>query len=207
MSKGISIITNFGCNNNCWYCIMKEHRMKDTKQHIDYHKLESFLIDNKHLGKVSISGGGDPLYNYFGNLKFWIWLINTCKDLNIKIDIHTREKLNKLSFWRKHVNLVAFSSDNIYDDIEYLRYLSKLTKVRMVHVATKHSSNTLIEKYIELSKELNCQLTIKQLHGHNDYGAYKRIKSLYSSKLFCLDDDDYNIYYMPDNSIVKKFML
>ena len=86
----ISIITNFGCNKKCWYCIWKNHKLNNYKK-IDYSKLEDFLVKNKSFGKVSLSGGGDPLYNYFNNITFWKFIINITKRLNLKLDIHTRE--------------------------------------------------------------------------------------------------------------------
>lgn len=206
MKKGISIITDFGCPNNCWYCIWKNNtnNLKD-KPKFDYDKLFDFLNENKHLGKVSISGGGDPLHNYFGNLNFWIWLIKTCEELNIKIDIHTREKLTKQRFWSKHVNLCAFSCDKLSEDKEYLEYLSQLTKVRIVHVVTNRTTNEMIEEFILFCDENNCQLTLKQLTGFSDNNRYNEIKQQHPN-LFYLDYGDYNLYYMPNNIITDKFI-
>jgi organic radical activating enzyme len=204
--SNISIITNFGCDHNCWYCIWKNHKLKNY-YNFDYYKLEDFLVTNKDKGKVSISGGGDPLYNYFENLNFWIWLINTCKNYNIKIDIHTRTQLTKQNFWRKHVHRCVFSLDQITsDNIEYLTYLSHLTKLRITHTVTHQTTNNFVDNLLELQNKLNCQLTLKELYGYNDKGVYNQLKMLYPN-IYYLDHGDYNIYYMPDNSITDKFVV
>lgn len=70
-SKGLSVITNYGCHWNCKPCITR-----DTGNHIplttDLHSSETLvhqlLEKDKHSNKkdrytsLSISGGGDPLY-------------------------------------------------------------------------------------------------------------------------------------------------
>ena len=202
----ISIITNFGCHFNCWYCVWKNHKLK-KHNNFDYNKLEDFLITHKNKGKVSISGGGDPLYNYFENIKFWIWLIDICKKHNIKIDIHTRTKLTKQNFWRKHIHRCVFSLDQITSDItEYLIYLSHLTKLRITHTVTQYTTSKCVFDLLKLQDKLNCQLTLKELYEYYDKGVYNKLKIFYPN-IYYLDHGDYNIYYMPDNSITDKFIM
>jgi len=204
MDKNISIITNFGCDSNCWYCVWKNHKLKNYNK-IDYNKLENFLIKYKYKGKVSLSGGGDPLYNYFENLNFWIWIINFTHKHNIKLDIHTRVKFTKQKFWRKHVNLCAFSSDKLDDDKDYLLYLSKLTKTRIIHVVTQNDTKEDIENYINFANKNNIQVTFKQLFGYSDEGNYNLFKKDYNA--YFLDNKDYNIYFMPDNKVYDSFII
>lgn len=64
MDKYLSVITNFGCHYKCPYCIVKNNNL-----HISVSTLEGLdgLRDalKKHNSTiVSISGGGDPLYEY-----------------------------------------------------------------------------------------------------------------------------------------------
>ena len=66
-NRKISIITNFGCRANCWYCIWKDHKLKNygvSYKSTDWEKLEEFLCKYKDKGKISLSGGGDCLYKY-----------------------------------------------------------------------------------------------------------------------------------------------
>ena len=91
-NPNISIITNFGCQTNCWYCIWKNHPLKNIQSEIDWEKLERFLLKYKDKGKVSVSGGGDCLYNYtLYKESFWNKFISLCNKNNIKIDIHSRQ--------------------------------------------------------------------------------------------------------------------
>lgn len=201
----ISIITNFGCKFNCWYCIWKHHRLKDTNVKTDWVKLEAFLLKHIEKGKVSVSGGGDPLYNYAENKDWWKKLFDICSKLGIKVDLHTREKYFDKSFL-SNINRYAFSSDKLEDDLEHLETLTKYTNVRIIHVVTKNTTDKVIEDYLKFQEASGCQFTIKQLAKYDDNGRYKEICEKYPN-IYKLDTKDYNIYYMPDNTITDKFLL
>ena len=127
-STNISVITNFGCRAKCWYCIWKGHELENVSLDTDWAKLEDFLLEYKNKGKVSVSGGGDCLYRYDLYVGWWVKFLKITNKLNMKVDIHTREKFTKQSFWRKHVNRCVFSSDKLSDDIDYLVYFNNLCK-------------------------------------------------------------------------------
>jgi len=153
---------------------------------------------------VSVSGGGDCLYNYNKYESWWSNFFAICNELNMKIDVHSREKFYNEDFW-KNVNRCVLSSDVLSDDIEYFTWLSQHTKMRIVHVVTKNSTEQLIEDYIDFCKEINAQFTIRELVGFDDDGKYIKYKEKYDG-LFYLDSGDYNLYYMPDNTITDKFL-
>lgn len=200
----ISIITNFGCRANCWYCIWKTHPLRDVQLETDWEKLRSFLVEYQDRGKVSVSGGGDCLYRYDQYVGWWKRLFEETSDLRMLVDVHTREKFTHQGFWRR-INRCVFSSDNLSDDEEYLEYLARLTKLRITHVVTKNTTDKMIEEYLEFQKRTGCQFTIKELVGYDDGGRYKEIRKKYP-EIFYLDEGDYNIYYMPDNTIREKFL-
>lgn len=201
----ISVITNFGCRSNCWYCIWKGHELQYANEPTDWNKLEQFLTENKHKGKVSVSGGGDCLYRYDIYVGWWIKFFEFTNRLNMLVDVHTREKFTHQSFWRKHINRCVFSSDNLKDDKEYLEYLSKLTKIRITHLVTANTTYKMIDEYLDFQNKIGCQFTIKELIGHDDNGMYKKIREKYP-EIYHLDEGDYNIYYMPDNTIRTSFL-
>jgi len=201
----ISVITNFGCRANCWYCIWKGHELENVNNPTDWVKLEKFLYDNKEKGKVSVSGGGDCLYRYDMHVGWWIKFFEITSHLNMIVDVHTREKFTHQSFWKKHINRCVFSSDNLKEDKEYLLYLTQLTKVRITHLVTPNTTFEMIDEYLTFQKETGCQFTIKELFGHDDVGMYSKIRQKYH-EIYHLDSGDYNIYYMPDNSIRKTFL-
>jgi hypothetical protein len=205
VGPNISVITNWGCRANCWYCIWKGHKLENVRLSTDWQKLEDFLTQHRDKGKVSVSGGGDCLYKYDLYVGWWIRFFEITESLGMKVDVHTREQFTHQSFWRKHINRCVFSSDKLENDIEYLTYLSNLTKVRITHLVTANTTFKMIEDYLETQTKLNCQFTIKKLVGFSDQGMYERIKEKYP-KLYHLDPGDYNVYYMPDNSIKEKFL-
>lgn len=200
----ISIITNFGCRADCWYCIWKTHPLRDVQLETDWEKLRGFLVEYQDRGKVSVSGGGDCLYRYDQYVGWWKRLFEETSDLRMLVDVHTREKFTHQGFWRR-INRCVFSSDNLSDDEEYLEYLARLTKLRITHVVTKNTTDKMIEEYLGFQERTGCQFTIKELVGHDDDGRYKEIRKKYP-EIFYLDEGDYNIYYMPDNTIREKFL-
>jgi len=205
IDKNISVITNFGCRSNCWYCIWKGHRLQYVNEPTDWDKLEQFLIDNQNKGKVSVSGGGDCLYKYDQHVNWWMKLFDITNNLDILVDVHTREKFTHQSFWKKHINRCVFSSDNLNQDKEYLEYLSQLTKVRITHLVTADTTFETIKDYLGFQEKVNCQFTIKELIGYDDNGMYKKIRKKYKD-IYHLDAGDYNIYYMPNNTIEYSFL-
>jgi len=203
-SPNISVITNFGCRADCWYCIWKGHELEKVNQPTDWLKLEHFLNFHKRKGKVSVSGGGDSLYKYDLHKVWWDKFFDITKFLSMIVDVHTREKMQNDEFW-KNINKCVFSSDNLKDDIAHLEYLSARTQVRITHLVTANTTIEMIDQYLAFQNKINCQLTIKELVEYDDNGMYKKIRNKYP-EIFHLDSGDYNIYYMPDNSIRTKFL-
>jgi len=179
--------------------------LENVNKPTDWLKLEKFLYDNREKGKVSVSGGGDCLYKYDMHVGWWIKLFKITSSLNMFVDVHTREKFTHQSFWKKHINRCVFSSDKLQKDKEYLMYLSKLTKIRITHLVTSETTLDMIEEYLRFQKVIDCQFTIKQLIGYSDNGMYQKIRQTYPD-IYHLDEGDYNIYYMPDNSIRDSFL-
>ncbi|MCK4244760.1 MAG: hypothetical protein KAX20_03950, partial [Candidatus Omnitrophica bacterium] len=114
------------------------------------------------------------------------------------------EKEHNDFFWTHFIRRCSFSSDNLARDRDFLKYLLGLTLVRITHVATKNTTDEKVEEYLEFSQKTGCQLTIKELADFDDGGRYREIKAAYP-EIFCLDNKDYNIYYMPDNTITNTF--
>jgi hypothetical protein len=205
VGTNISVITNFGCRSGCWYCIWKGHKLEHVQLDTDWKKLESFLTEYFFKGKVSVSGGGDCLYRYDIYNGWWSRFFDITNKLNMLVDVHSREEFKNEEFWRL-INRCVFSSDRLYEDESYLRWLIGFVKVRIVHVATKNTSDTVIDEYLNFKNETGCQFTVKQLVGFDDVGRYKQLKTSHPDA-FYLDAGDYNVYYMPDNSTSESFIL
>ena len=214
MEKGISIITSFGCPYDCWYCIMKQHTLYKYDKGLDLIKIQQFLTDNKDTSELSISGGGDPLYNFEKHKSFYHdFLFPTVAKIGMSnmdgIDVHTRIPLMIKDFW-KHINRCVFSIDFKNESIKnefFIRWIhvNKLCKLRLFHCVLPTTTDNDIERLIKLGKELECQVSIKQLHGFDDKGRFKQISKKYP-ELFQVYDKNYLIYYMPNNTVTDTFM-
>lgn len=204
LTTNISVITNFGCKSDCWYCIWKGHKLENIKLNTDWNKLKNFLFKHKEKGKVSVSGGGDCLHEFETYREWWDKFFVLTNELSMLVDVHSREKFVDDKFWKK-INKTVFSSDKLEDDIDYLKYLSERVKFRITHLVTANTTYQMIDDYLEFQKKYNCQFTIKELVGYDDDGMYKKILKKFPN-MFHLDAGDYNIYYMPDNTIKDKFL-
>ena len=73
-NKGFTIITNFGCDNRCSYCITRYHPILNgnitDKSKIDWNKLDT-AIKNTKAPIIDLSGGGDPFYHWQDNIDFF----------------------------------------------------------------------------------------------------------------------------------------
>lgn len=92
MDKYLSVITNFGCHGRCPYCIVRENGIKVPKSTVDgLDKLED-AITLTGANIVSISGGGDPLYQYSDNPLVPMYLgmvMGICIKAGIPMEMHT----------------------------------------------------------------------------------------------------------------------
>jgi len=206
--RNISIITNFGCDHDCWYCIWKQHPDQHMKQETDWQQLEQFLVANQSKGKVSVSGGGDPLYNYQNNKEWWERLLDLCEKYAILVDIHTRTKIDDSELFER-INRVCFSVEyiDIVANQDYLEWLSIYTKVRLVNVIGRVIE--YLPYLVTICKMYKYQLTFKPLIGFDGYlENFNKCKHYYRNKpeIIFLDNIDYNIYYFPDNSIRTEFI-
>lgn len=214
MGKGISIVTSFGCPYDCWYCIMKQHSLYKYSEELDLVEIQQFLKDNKDTSELSISGGGDPLNDFTKHKSFYFdFLFPTVKSIGMNnmegIDIHTRIPLYDALFW-SNINRCVFSIDFGNGKIKnenFIRWIHDKTKckLRLFHCVLPTTTDSDIDYLINVGDELECQVSIKQLHGFNDSGRFEHISKRYP-QLFKVYDKNYLIYYMPNNTVTDTFM-
>ncbi len=213
---GFSIITNFGCKYNHWYCVWKNFhklklkRRKTTFRNTNWDKLEE-LIKWYPGKKINISGGLDPLYKFKKNKKWWKKLFEIAKRNRKLVDIHTREFV--FDKWLlSNVNKFVISFDDLNEIEKSVTKYPKKNKIRLVKVITKDTSLEQLKQIINFSCKYNFQITFKELYGFDDGGKFKKlkkeIKGLYTfNKLKFLRHRDYNVYFMPDNKVYTKFLI
>ena len=144
-NKGFTIITNFGCDNNCKYCITKHHPILQNavtdKSKINWAYLEE-CISKSNAPTINLSGGGDPFYNWQNNIDFYNRVYELAQKYNKQMDIHTRilpDNLNLISKFRK----IALSiENNDFKAMEKLKSMlpdvEKTTKIRVINVFSLH---------------------------------------------------------------------
>jgi len=218
--KGISLITNFGCDSDCWYCIWRDHPLENIRHtsvmDMDWKKFKDFLQFFPQ-DKLSISGGGDPFYKVdeLNYQNWWKCLFAVCNKYNKKIDIHTSKfyegfdnKINKLVL---HVNYTRF-----FDNKEYLykRFGNCPEKLRLAVVLVPTLSLYQAKEIIEFTKDLGCQLSFRQWVTQNHsisenvkdmLDIYNMIEKESDTNIRYISQADYNTYYMPDNNLYTDF--
>lgn len=157
--------------------------------------------------KISISGGGDPLFELEKNYSVLEKITNLCKKYGRKADLHTNEKLlDKIDRIKTlGFNQVVVSTHEITETRkEELWRLKEILKVRAVVVYTNQGTDW-VRQWTDFYSFVP-RLTVRECRGFET--DYIKIKSLLEAKLpkakFLLDGD-YNFYYMPDNKVYEDY--
>ena len=92
-NKGFTVITNFGCDQNCKYCITKFHpilRGQITDEAgIDWAYLERCISEAK-APEINLSGGGDPFFEWQKHREFYFKMYELAVRYGKKLASHTR---------------------------------------------------------------------------------------------------------------------
>jgi len=204
MNRGASIITNFGCDTGCKYCIWNNHPLKECHTSLlstDWDKLTAFITPYE---KISISGGGDPFYDYNTHKP---WFDKLCSVYSGKIDVHTSKIL-------PNTELTRFNKIVLHENYESFKmHLPEIRSIknplRLVFVVTNQLTIEKIDDIISKRRELSCQLSFRELYesDNNLINIYRYIDSIAKiENIMFIKQRDYNIYFMPDNSIRNTFM-
>ena len=96
-TKNRSIIINWadhqnqhGCRFSCKFCSWREHARRIGRIAPSPDAIADFLQDFSGY-KVTISGGGDPLYNLEDNLKDLMQIVDTIHELGFLVEVVTKE--------------------------------------------------------------------------------------------------------------------
>lgn len=88
MDKYMSVITNFGCHYSCPYCIVKNNNLQIPKSTIEGLDSLDDEIKKNQCNWVSISGGGDPLWNLENNIEWYKKFFDITLG-KVKTELHT----------------------------------------------------------------------------------------------------------------------
>lgn len=213
--RSYSIITNFGCDRNCPYCISKigEHGIPHTSLS---ETLASFISIAKtaEMTSLSVSGGGDPLFgmtNEDARVDWYSTITSFCTLSNIKSKIHTSYFKDLSQTQKDIISKFDLVSYHLFDaqDIQYVERV-KQECVRVVFVVTPDFTTQKIDKIKqEVSGNDNInQLTFRQ-YVSNDYMPARvcedyLVKGEHQSYWKYVRQGDYNNYIV-NNKLYFRF--
>ena len=207
MDKYMSVITNFGCHYKCPYCIVKQNNL-----HIPRTTLEGLdglgeVLYRKDSNIVSISGGGDPLFEYEKHVDWYRKFFSiTQKRLvyfnedkrQIPVEMHTSYMTDESVFPFYDCYRVVYHANRF----EQLSHIHKTGNeiVRVVFVVTEdYTIKDIMDiaLFVKNSPDID-ELSFRQLVGDN-YEAKPFLANylrLGHQKLWWyIEQCDYNLYY------------
>jgi len=204
--RNFSIVTNFGCAKRCFFCAFANHRLKWEKQTIDWDYLD-WCIGRFTGPKVSVSGGGDPLFELKENFSTLEAIVAICHKHNRQVDLHTNEDLlDKLAM----IELLGFHqvvvSTHTISEVrrEELTRLLRFSRARVVVVYVGQSSDW-IREWIRFYSFVP-KLTVRECRGVvADFNKIRQTLQDEFPQVRFLADGDYNYYFMPDNLVYEDY--
>lgn len=208
--KYLSIITNFGCHYKCPYCIVKKNNLKIPSTTVEGLNNLKKEFDKNKCNIISISGGGDPLFNWYKHTDWYDRLFSICEESNIPIEMHTSyttSSLNALYFHFEKFCRVVYHLNSITQLREIYRRGNEI--VRVVFVVTKDfTENDILEisNYVKESSEID-ELSFRQLVDENyetKFYLHQFLQKEHKIKWYYIQQNDYNLYYC-ENKIYTTY--
>lgn len=207
--KYLSVITNFGCHYSCPYCIVKNNNLNIPKTTVKgLGRLHNEILNN-HVNWVSISGGGDPLWEYESHKPWWKGFFRQVP-LSIHLELHTsilnieqdlKEQFDRIVYHLhtfEQLKYVKRSEDEVFKEI-----------VRVVFVVTENFTEDLIDKIAEYCKEspeideLSFHQMVDDHYKSTNYCA-EYLRAGHKDRWWYIEQCDYNLYYC-ENKIYTEY--
>ncbi len=211
-SKGFSVITDFGCAFSCPYCVWKNHPSNRRHSYpTDWDRLET-LIAEIGRDKISVSGGGDPLYRLRDHADWWWTLMAICGGLNKQIQVHTHNHKIPWGWARSFDKIVLHVDAGEPLPQSDIRMLARWTELRLVAVLEPGIEAYDLQLLDDLAREVEAEVTFRELVGEGGRETKFRLQAMLSEiearnpRARLVHQDDYNIYYMPDNTLRTRFL-
>nr|DAS29392.1 MAG TPA: 7-carboxy-7-deazaguanine synthase [Caudoviricetes sp.] len=200
MDKYISVITNFGCHYTCPYCIVKNNNLQILKSTIEGLDGLGKEIRRNNCNWVSISGGGDPLWELEKHYDWYKKFFDiTLK--KVKIELHTSMVGVKDAPYPYFDRVVYHLHD--FEQLKSIRR-SMSEIIRVVFVVTENFTEDLINRiavYCHNSDEID-ELSFRQMvdnhYQETDY-CKDYLKAGHQKLWWYIEQNDYNLYYCENN--------
>jgi hypothetical protein len=179
-----------------------EH-VKTTVQSTDWEELKRVLQGQI---RISVSGGGDPLYQLEQNMDWWEHFFDVAQGL--EIDLHTA-KLSPVSFARNFAKYVWHVKDITKPiALEYKQLVDYGIPVRMVAVGEERYTE---DDYLRFARQvvmMGFQCSFRELVVDGEAKNIALTSFLETERWWkFVRQADYNTYFMPDNNLYDKFLI
>lgn len=204
--KYLSIITNFGCHFQCPYCVSKIAGINVPKTTVE--GLDGLTDAVKQVGAtiVSLSGGGDPMYNYPDNTEYYDKLFEWSWDMRIRLELHTSYIGFKRIPYGQFYRVVYHCRQP--EDLFYIKR-SFHEKVRVVFVVTPTVTRSLIdniETIVNFHPDID-ELSFRQMIDENYVATnycQDYLREGHKKRWWYIEQGDYNTYYV-NGKLYNKF--
>lgn len=205
-NKYLSIITNFGCHYTCPYCIVKNNNIDIPKTTVEGLDKLVETVEKYNCNWVSISGGGDPLYDLDTN-ENWYHTLFYILPLNIHLELHT-------SYFNVRGDIGGCFDRIVYhchkpEDLFRIKRLSVGQITRAVFVVDENFTPELINDISTIVKhnpDID-ELSFRQMVGPNyevTHYCEDYLKAGHQKDWWYIEQCDYNIYYA-ENEVKFKY--
>lgn len=209
MDKYLSIITNFGCHYSCPYCIVKNNNIQvpaTTLSGLD--NLETVIKEN-NINMISLSGGGDPLFEYEKHKQWYKKLFKIAEKMNVGLEMHT--SYIKKAFPVHHFKRIVYHLHSIKQLNDVWKYsVTSPSIMRVVFVVTKDMTVGdlyYIAGYCAAAWPRINELSFRQCVGENyeiQYNLHDILLAEHKKLWWYIQQDDYNLYYA-ENKVYHKY--
>lgn len=164
--KDLSIITNFGCHYSCPYCVTKTNNINVPKTTIQGLDNLQYYIRHLDIKKVTISGGGDPLFNLKDNIDWYNTLFNYKLPPHFPVELHTSYlKIPTIDMFSAGLfDKIVYHCSDIHD-VRKIKRAYRQQKVRVVFVVTDYMTEAdilRINSYKQYNDDID-ELSFRQM--------------------------------------------
>lgn len=203
--KYLSIITNFGCHWKCPYCIVKNNYINVPATALSSLDKLKAAIEFEKAEAISVSGGGDPLFEYENHQKYYQRLFRICREMKLPLEMHT--SYIESAFPYEKCYRVVYHLQDIEQLSQIVRHRNEI--VRVVFVVTKKFTPEKIDAIAEFAKNSDIidelsfrQMVDKNYHIRNYCDEY--LRAGHKDRWYYIEQGDHHPYFV-NGTIHYKF--
>lgn len=200
MDKYLSVLTNFGCHYTCPYCIVKNTGIDIPKTTIGGLDNLANAIKEHGANWVSVSGGGDPLYDYYDHQNWWDRFFNICEKASVNTELHTSYFTDAFNCGGPlgSFNRVVYHCRNVSDLFRIKRTGCEI--IRAVYVVDASFDRQKIDAIVTIVKHHPAidELSFRQMVDENYQTTHyceEYLKAGHRKDWWYIEQNDYNVYY------------